>query len=82
MLWEMKMTKEEELARAIEDRDYAEDEVRHLEQELADFEAAHPDDYESYDDWNALENEIRQLDNHAMYLTHCIESLREEIENG
>jgi hypothetical protein len=73
------MSKEEELKRVIKDRDMAENDAHSLEQELSDFEFAHPDDYQDYDEWNNLDYEIRALENEAMYLTHVIESLKEEL---
>jgi hypothetical protein len=73
------MTKEEELARCIEDRDIAENDAILLGEEMRQFEIAHPDDFEEHDEWNSLHDEINALDSEASYLTACIEDLEDQI---
>lgn len=74
------MDREKELARAIEDRDMAEDDALILGDEAIAIEREYPDTFEERDDWNALDREINALNNEAMYLTSWIESYEQGYE--
>lgn len=73
------MTREEELERAIEDRNMAEDDIDSLNHEVMVLEHQYPSDFESLDEWNSLDKEITSLSNEVMYLTSCIEDLKYQI---
>jgi len=60
------MTRQEEYQRLLEDRAEAEDESERLNEQLKDLE-------EDSDEWNELFDEITQLDNQAMYCSHCLQ---------
>lgn len=69
---------EEELERAIADRDMAESEAERLSYEMADIERENPD-FEEDEEWLSLHDEVNALENEAHYLTSCIEDLKEQI---
>ncbi len=66
------MTREEELARMIEDRDIAENDAQTYSDEMDEIEEQYPDSFEERDDWNSLDCAVRDLENEAAYLTSWI----------
>ncbi len=71
----------EELERLIEDRNQAEDDLEHLEEELNAFERLHPEDHQDFEEWNDLHNEVNEATNHVAYLNCWIESYEGGYEN-
>ena len=71
------MDREEELARMIADRNMAEDDAERLTDEIISLERQYPDTFEEMEEYNALDREINNLNNEAMYLTSCIQSYEE-----
>lgn len=61
----------EELERLIQDRNDAEDELEHLEEELSALEQAEGCDSE---EWESLHREVNEQANHVAYLYSWIES--------
>lgn len=71
------MTYEEELKRLEDDLNHTESEAECVEDEMTTIEREDPEDFEDREDWNDLHTEFNDLVNHAQYLQHCIEDLRE-----
>lgn len=68
------MNREEELQRLYDDRDMLETDVDLLNEELKQYD-------EDSDDYENLVNEITHMENEAIYLTACIDSIEGGFED-